>query len=113
TITEIQNETHYEDKLVVMAEVFHLWVIEGPTSVQQKFPAHLAGLDVKFVKDLTPYRTRKVRILNGAHTTLVPVAYLNGQRLVSEAINDPVSGKFIRDALNEEIIPTLDLPREE
>jgi tagaturonate reductase len=113
TITDIQNETHYDDKLVVMAEVFHLWVIEGPAAIQQKFPAHLAGLDVKFVKDLAPYRTRKVRILNGAHTALVPVAYLNGQRLVSEAINDPVSGKFIRDALNEEIIPTLDLPREE
>ena len=110
TIGEILNETQYDDKLVVMAETFHLWVIEGPQSVQEKFPVHKAGLDVKFVTDLTPYRTRKVRILNGAHTALVPVAYLNGQRLVSEAINDPVSGKFIREALDEEIIPTLDMP---
>jgi tagaturonate reductase len=110
TIKEILDETGYDDKLVVMAEVFHLWVIEGPEVVQKKFPVHKAGLDVKFVNDLTPYRTRKVRILNGAHTALVPVAYLNGQRLVSEAINDPVSGKFIREALDEEIIPTLDLP---
>jgi tagaturonate reductase len=113
TIKDILNETQYDDKLAVMAETFHLWVIEGPESVQQMFPVNKVGLDVKFVKDLTPYRTRKVRILNGAHTALVPVAYLNGQRLVSEAINDAISGKFIREALNEEIIPTLDLPLEE
>jgi tagaturonate reductase len=113
TIKDILDETQFDDKLVVMAEVFHLWVIEGPDHIRQKFPVEKAGLDVKFVKDLTPYRTRKVRILNGAHTALVPVAYLNGQRLVSEAINDPISGKFIREAIEEEIIPTLDLPREE
>jgi tagaturonate reductase len=113
TIKDILEETEYDDKLVVMAEVFHLWVIEGPDNLKEKFPAHKASLEVKFVKDLQPYRTRKVRILNGAHTALVPVAYLNGQRLVSEAMNDPVSGKFIREAIDEEIIPTLDLPREE
>lgn len=113
TIKEILEKTQYDDKLVVMAELFHLWVIEGPDNVKEKFPAHKAGLDVKLVRDLAPYRTRKVRILNGAHTALVPVAYLNGQRLVSEAMNDAASGKFIRDAIEEEIIPTLDLPHEE
>jgi len=113
TIKDILEETQYDDKLVVMAEVFHLWVIEGPDNLKEKFPVHKADLEVKFVKDLAPYRTRKVRILNGAHTALVPVAYLNGQRLVSEAMNDAVSGKFIREAIDEEIIPTLDLSREE
>lgn len=113
TISEIQNSIGYSDNLVVTAEPFLLWVIEGPASVQQSFPADQAGLQVKFVSDLAPYRTRKVRILNGAHTALVPVAYLKGLRTVRESIEDSFSGEFIRAAIFEEIIPTLDLPREE
>jgi tagaturonate reductase len=113
TIAEIHTSTGYEDNLVVMAEPFHLWVIEAPDSVRLAFPADKAGLQVKFVKDMAPYRTRKVRILNGAHTALVPVAYLHGLRTVKEAVDDPFAGDFIRKAIQEEIIPTLDLPAEE
>ena len=112
-IQEIQQELGYHDNLVVKAEPFHLWVIEAPEVVRAAFPAHEAGLQVKFVEDLTPYRTRKVRILNGAHTALVPVAYLQGLRTVREAIEDEKAGGFIRKAIFEEIIPTLDLPQEE
>ncbi|GAB3198256.1 tagaturonate reductase [Pontibacter aydingkolensis] len=112
-IKEIQEELGFEDNLVVKAEPFHLWVIEAPTQVQTAFPTDKAGLDVKFVEDLTPYRTRKVRILNGAHTALVPVAYLAGLRTVREAVEDPKAGKFIREAIFEEITPTLDLSKEE
>ncbi|WP_299987497.1 tagaturonate reductase [uncultured Pontibacter sp.] len=112
-IQEIQQEIGYHDNLVVKAEPFHLWVIEAPEAVRAAFPANEAGLQVKFVEDLTPYRTRKVRILNGAHTALVPVAYLQGLRTVRDAIEDKKAGDFIRRAIFEEIIPTLDLPQEE
>ncbi|WP_224999014.1 tagaturonate reductase [Cesiribacter sp. SM1] len=112
-IKEIQQELGYEDKLVVKAEPFHLWVIEGPDAVKDAFPADKAGLQVKYVKDQSPYRTRKVRILNGAHTALVPVAYLQGLRTVREAVEDKQAGNFIREAIFKEIIPTLDLPEEE
>ncbi|WP_373523080.1 tagaturonate reductase [Aquiflexum sp.] len=112
-IQEIQNELGFEDNLVVMAEPFHFWVIEGPENLQEIFPAGKAGLQVKFVKDQSAYRTRKVRILNGAHTALVPVAYLNGFRTVREAVEDKNIGKFIKDTIYNEIIPTLDLPKEE
>ncbi|AHM58485.1 altronate oxidoreductase [Flammeovirgaceae bacterium 311] len=112
-IEEIQQELGYKDKLVVKAEPFHLWVIEGTDAVKEAFPAHKANLQVMFVKDQSPYRTRKVRILNGAHTTLVPVAYLQGLRTVREAVEDEEVGKFIKKAIWEEIIPTLDLPAEE
>jgi tagaturonate reductase len=71
------------------------------------------GLDVLYVNDITPYRTRKVRILNGAHTALVPVAYLYGIDTVRESVEDPIIGKYLRDTIFEEIIPTLDLPKEE
>ncbi len=99
--------------LVVMGEWFHLLVIEAPEVVSKAFPADKIGLGVKFVKDLTPYRTSKVRILNGAHTARVPVAYLHGLRTVRESMEDKTVGEFIRKAVNDEIIPTLDLPKEE
>ncbi|MDN3670620.1 tagaturonate reductase [Echinicola jeungdonensis] len=113
TIKEIQEEIGFEDNLVVKAEPFHLWVIEGPENLKDEFPTEKAGLDVLFVKDQSPYRTRKVRILNGAHTSLVPVAYLNGLRTVRESVEDPEVGEFIKSTIQDEIIPTLDLPKEE
>jgi tagaturonate reductase len=113
TITQIQDAIGFEDNLVVVAEPFHLWVIEGPDQVGQLMPAADASLDVLFVKDQTPYRTRKVRILNGAHTSLVPVAYLHGLRTVREAVEDPFAGTFLKEAIEQEIIPTLDLPEKE
>jgi tagaturonate reductase len=112
-ITEITEELGYEDRQVVEGEHFHLWVIEAPENLQKELPFPSIGLDVKYVKDLTPYRTRKVRILNGAHTALVPVAYLYGIDTVREAVEHPVVGKFLREAIFDEIIPTLDLSKEE
>lgn len=94
-----------------MAEPFHLWVIEGPEEVRTEFPLDRAGLDVKFVDDLTPYRTQKVRILNGGHTAMVPWAYLNGLRTVRESVENPKIGAFLREVIFEEIIPTLDMPK--
>jgi tagaturonate reductase len=112
-ITEISEELGYEDKQVVEGEHFHLWVIEAPEELQKELPFPSVGLDVKYVKDMAPYRTRKVRILNGAHTALVPVAYLYGIDTVRESVEHPVVGKFLRDEVFEEIVPTLDLSKEE
>lgn len=112
-IAEITEELGYEDKQVVEGEHFHLWVIEAPDDLQKELPFPSIGLNVLYVKDLTPYRTRKVRILNGAHTALVPVAYLYGIDFVRESVEHPVVGKFLRDAIFEEIVPTLDLPVQE
>ncbi len=110
---EIQEQIGFEDELIVIAEPFHLWVIEGPEEVRREFPLDLAGLDVKFVDDLTPYRTQKVRILNGGHTAMVPWAYLNGLRTVRESVENPKMGAFLRKVIFEEIIPTLDMPKEQ
>ena len=108
TINEIMERTGYEDNQVVSAEPFHLWVIEAPEEVQKLFPADKAGLSLKYAKDLSPYRTRKVRILNGGHTALTPVAYLRGLRTVRESVDDAYCGTFLRNAIFDEIIPTLD-----
>ncbi|MGB5497633.1 MAG: tagaturonate reductase [Maribacter sp.] len=109
----ITKELGYKDNLVVEGEQFHLWVIEGPKSLKEEFPARECGLNVVFTDNMEPYRTRKVRILNGAHTTLVPVGYLYGIDKVRESLEDPVVGSFLKDAIFEEICPTLDLSDEE
>ncbi|KZL89894.1 tagaturonate reductase [Clostridium magnum] len=112
-IAEITKELGYEDNLVNVAEQFHLWVIEGPQWIKDEFPVEKAGLNVNFVDDMTPYRTRKVRILNGAHTALVPVSYLYGLETVGQSVDHEVIGKFIKGVIYDEIIPTLDLPEGE
>ncbi len=112
-IDYLTKELGYKDNLVVEGEQFHLWVIEGPDYIKEEFPSEKAGLQVIFTDNMEPYRTRKVRILNGAHTTLVPVGYLYGIDKVRESIEDEVVGKFIKDAIFSEICPTLDLPESE
>ncbi|WP_420603024.1 tagaturonate reductase [Flagellimonas sp.] len=109
----ITKELGYHDKLVVEGEQFHLWVIEGPQSVRKEFPSDASSLNVVFTDDMEPYRTRKVRILNGAHTCLVPVGYLYGIDTVRESLEDDVVGSFLKDAIFNEICPTLDLPKKE
>ena len=112
-IDNITEELGYIDNLVVEGEQFHLWVIEAPESLKNEIPAKTCGLNIVFTNNMEPYRTRKVRILNGAHTSLVPVSYLYGIDKVRESIEDQVVGKFIQDAIFEEICPTLDLPKQE
>jgi tagaturonate reductase len=113
TASEIEKQVGYEDKIIVEAEPFHLWVIEGPEWIANEIPAAKAGLNVLITNDMTPYRTRKVRILNGAHTVLTPVAYLCGIETVREGVEHKVIGEFLSQTLAVEIIPTLDLPKEE
>lgn len=113
TIKEITEELGYVDNLVNIGEHFHLFIIEGPKWIEDEFPVSKAGLNIKFVEDMSPYRTRKVRILNGSHTSFVPVAYLYGLDTVAQSVDHEVIGKFIKDTIYEEIIPTLDLPEEE
>ncbi len=111
--TEIQKSIGYEDSQLVMVEPYYALIIEAPEHVRKIFPTEQAGLNVKFVADITPYRISKVRILNGAHTTLVPIAYLRGLRTVKESVDDSYISKFLHKVIHEEIIPTLDLPEKE
>ena len=107
-------ELGYEDNMVNTSEFFHLWVIETDYDLEKELPFSAAKLNVIVTKDkLEMYRTRKVRILNGAHTSLVPYALLSGLDTVKSCMDDPVMREHIRKCVFEEIIPTLDLPREE
>ena len=99
----------YKDNLIVSAEAFLLWVIEGGEELKAKLPFEKTNLDVKIVDDMQPYRTRKVRILNGAHTSLVAFSYLYGNKTVKETVDNEFTGGLINQIIFDEIISTLDL----
>ena len=103
----------FEDKMLNTSEYFHLWVIEGYAGLCDEIPFDKCGLNVIITDKLEMYRTRKVRILNGAHTSLVPYALLSGLDTVKSCMDDPVMREHLRKCVFEEIIPTLDLPKEE
>lgn len=104
----------YKDNMVNTSEYFHLWVIETDFDIEKELPFSKANLNVIVTKDkLEMYRTRKVRILNGAHTSLVPYALLSGLDTVKSCMDDETMREHIRKCVFDEIIPTLDLPRDE
>lgn len=103
----------YEDNLVNTSEYFHLWVIQGDEKLAEEIPFHKIGLNVIWTDNLEMYRTRKVRILNGAHTATVAYAMLSGFDTVKSCIEDPDMYAYIKKCVFEEIIPTLDLPEQE
>ncbi|MGC4129151.1 MAG: tagaturonate reductase [Bergeyella sp.] len=110
---EYEAKLDYEDNLMVVCEEFLLWVIEGDEKLKAKIPFDKIDDQVLIVNDITPYRTRKVRILNGAHTAMLAFSILYGKETVKESIDDEFAGKWIYDTVYNEIIPTLDLPKEE
>ena len=101
------------DPLLDIGEPFALWVIEDKADIKNVFPLDRAGLPVIFTDDVSPYRERKVRILNGAHTSTVLAAYLAGKSIVRECMQDPVISAYMKNCVNEEIIPTINLPKAE
>lgn len=106
-------KTDFEDKMINTSEYFHLWVIEGYNGLFSELPFDKCGLNVILTDELEKYRTRKVRILNGAHTSLVPYALLSGLDTVKSCIDDEVMNAHIKKCVYDEIIPTLDLPKDE
>ncbi|WP_027383863.1 tagaturonate reductase [Epilithonimonas caeni] len=103
----------YDDNLMVVCEAFLLWVIEGDEKLKALIPFDKIDDQVLVVDDITPYRTRKVRILNGAHTAMLAFSILDGKETVKEAIDADFAGQWISDTVYKEIIPTLDLSTEE
>lgn len=113
TINEIKEEIGFDDNLVVKGEYFHVWAIGGDSSIKQKLPLDQAGLNVLFMDDIRDFRAKKVRILNGSHTAMVPVALQLGCETVMDAFNTPEVEKFINKMVAEEVLPVIDEDPEE
>ena len=107
----------YEDNMLDTSEIFHLWVIEAKDDEQKilknEFPFEKAELNIIVTDNLDRYRTRKVRILNGAHTSMIPYALLSKIETVGECMKDEKMSRFVKECVFDEIIPTLDLPTDE
>lgn len=112
-VEELNQKHGYVDNLLVKAEPFMLWVIEGPAKVKEIFPLAKAGLNVIVTDDMTPYRERKVHLLNGPHTTMVPIALQAGLTTVGEVMEDPDFSIMVDKLFQEELIPMLSLPKNE
>lgn len=111
-IDDYNNKLDYRDDLIVAAEPFFLWVIEGDEALKQKLPFHKTDLNVKIVDDMQPFRTLKVRILNGAHTAMVPFSILYGNETVKQTVDGDFTGKFV-DNIISEISGTLPMDKAE
>ncbi len=107
------EEISGDDKMLNTSEYFHLWVIEGYADLFKEIPFDQCGLNIILTNELEKYRTRKVRILNGAHTSMVPYALLQGLDTVKSCLDDETMSTFLKKCVFEEIIPTLDLPEDE
>lgn len=104
-VEELTKQIGYEDKLIDTAEIFHLWVIGGHH--EDELPFQKAGYNIVWTDDVHPYKKRKVRILNGGHTSMVLGAYLYGLETVGECMKDEKVSAFLKKCIFEEIIPTI------
>lgn len=110
---KLEAELGYHDAFLDTAEYFWLFVIQGPQALVKKLRLDRCPLNIRIVDDIRPYKERKVAILNGAHTALVPVAWLCGVDTVGEAMQDEAIRHYVQQTIGEEIIPALDLPADE
>jgi|GEM_PF-6073 len=107
-VEEFTQKFGYVDQNMVLGEVFHLWVIEDRNGISNVLKGQEAGLNMLFVKDIKPYKIRKVRILNGLHTLMVPVAYLNGINTVGETMSNELMFNYLDQTVVKEMIPATE-----
>ncbi|MBE6108588.1 MAG: tagaturonate reductase [Erysipelotrichaceae bacterium] len=117
-VEEIWKTLGYRDEILVTAEPFALWVIESEKDISKEFPVDKAlegkeGMGVIFTDNQKPYKQRKVRILNGAHTSFVLASWLKGNDVVNQSMKDDVMREFMMKTIHEEVIPTLTLPEKD
>ena len=112
-VKRLEEINGYHDELLDVGEIFGVWNIEGPEWLAEKLPFKAAGLNCPVVPDVMPYKKRKVRILNGAHTGFVLGAYLAGYDIVRECMHDGSVRGYMNKMLHEEVIPTLPLDKQD
>lgn len=109
-LDELYSTLGYTDALLTNAEVYNLWPIEAPEEVLERIPFAGANPGVVLTEDVHPYKERKVRILNGAHTSSVPLAFLAGEETVLGMMQNPMTAGFVEHVMMNNIVPSLDVP---
>jgi len=108
-----EDQLDYEDQMMVVSEVFLLFVIQDLANLKERIPFDRIDEQILVVDDIQPYRLRKVRILNGGHTLMLAPAILSGKETVKESIDDPFLGQFLSETIFNEVNPTLGLDENE
>ena len=101
----LEERIGQKDNMMDTAEIFHLWVIQGDH--EDELPLQRAGFNIVWTDNVDPYKKRKVRILNGAHTSMVLAARIYGLETVGECMKDEKVVSIIKKAVFEEIIPAI------
>ncbi|MBQ8494326.1 MAG: tagaturonate reductase [Clostridia bacterium] len=104
---ELEKALGYTDKLLDVGEPFALWALQEKKSLSSELPLQEAGLPAVFAESVLPYRERKVRILNGAHTSTVLAGFLAGKDIVRECMEDPTIFAFMKKVVLDEVVPVL------
>lgn len=110
TIDEVKAELGYDDNAVVKGEYYHIWAIGGKDyeKVKEELPLDKAGLHVLFMPSIKAFRDKKVRILNGSHTGLVPIALQLGCETVMDAFNNADVNRFVNEMVSREVLPMIE-----
>ncbi len=108
-LDDIEARLRFEDAMITTAEVYRLWPIETDVATQQKLTFANADENIVLTDDVHPYKERKVRILNGAHTASVHLAFLAGEKTVLSMMRNPLTYGFVDGVMNKEIVPSLDV----
>lgn len=94
-----------EDLLVSVGEPFGLWAVERKGDIAKYVAEGHHNIDVVLTNDIGYYKKRKVRVLNGSHTNLVPAGLVLGMETVYDCMKDEKLCTFVQDTLREEINP--------
>ena len=111
---QLWQEMGYKDELMVTGEPFGFWAIGSEGIEQVKKELHLqSSVEIVMAEDIEPYKQRKVRILNGAHTSTVMGGYLCGKNIVAECMHDDDIRNYMLSCIYDEIIPNIDLDKKQ
>jgi len=100
----VREQTGVRDPIPVSREKYKQWVIED------LFPGgspDLASVGVTISSDVGAWARAKLRILNGAHSSLAYLGLLSGRETVAEAMSAPELSSFVERLIREDIIPAL------
>lgn len=108
-VVELEETLGYRDDLLTLCELYRLFAIEAPPEARYRLTFAAADPGIIIASDIEPYRQRKVRLLNGSHSLLAPLALQCGATTVFEATRDEELGEFLRRLMFEELVPACEV----
>ena len=109
----VWSQIGWKDEMIACAEPYHYWVLDQKELIDSEIPFKETKLNVNLVDDVSIHRSIKVRILNGAHTAMIPFGIMAGLELVHEAMSLESINRFTRKLILEEVVPLINAPKDE